>query len=118
VPELPPVEDPDHYFMEWLPAQLAPHDALSARLGTAGEIAQIELSGARGGVWHFSLADGRVAFVRGPHASPSFVILMSVDTWRDLTLEKISAAGAWVRRKIKTRGSLRAMMRVGRLFNA
>ena len=116
----PPPEvlaEPDRYFMEWIPEQLAPHPAFAAKLGGAGEIAQIELAGDRGGVWHFVLAEQRVAVGRGVHAKPSFVIAMSVETWRDLALGKIGVAGAWVRRKIKTRGSLRAMMRVGKLFN-
>lgn len=116
--ELPPeyLADPDRYFMEWIPKVLADRPDVAAKAGSVREVAQIELSGERGGTWHFVLGDGAVTVARGAHATPSFAILMAVDTWRNLRTGKQGLAGAIVRRKVRHRGSLRSLLRVGALF--
>ena len=60
--------------------------------------------------------DGKVAVARGPHPAPSFAIAMSVETFRGVREGKVGVPGAVLRRKIRTRGSLRALLRVGALF--
>ena len=115
---LPPeyLAEPDRYFMEWIPRVLTERPDIAAKLGSVREIAQIELSGDRGGTWHFVLGDGQVAVARGPHGKPSFEIAMSVETFRGLREGKVGVPGAVLRRKIRTRGSLRALLRVGALL--
>lgn len=118
IDKLPPeyLAEPDRYFMEWIPRGLVERPEIAARIGSVDEIAQIELAGDRGGTWHFVLGDGAIAVARGPHERPSFVILMTVDTWRALHLGKLGVPRAVLLRKIRHRGSLRAMLRVGALF--
>ena len=117
---LPPeyLAEPDRYFMEWIPRVLADKPAIVARAGSVSEVAQIELAGERGGTWHFVLGDGRVLIERGAHERPSFVIAMAVDTWRSLREGRMGVAGAVIRRKVRHRGSLRALLRVAKLFDA
>ena len=110
------LDDPDGFFMEGIPKYLAEHPDAEARVGSVHEIPVIELAGERGGTWHFVLGDGQVAVARGAHPTPSFTIAMSVETFRGLREGKVGIAGAVLRRKIRTRGSLRALLRVGALF--
>lgn len=110
------LDDPDGFFMTGIPAYLVAHPDAMARLGSVAEIAVIELSGERGGTWHVVFGDGRVVVERGTHATPSFTIAMAVDTFRGVREGKVGIPGAVLRRKIRTRGSLRALLRVGALF--
>lgn len=110
------LDDPDGFFMVGIPRYLVEQPAVAARVGSVREVAVIELDGERGGTWHVVLGDGQVAIDRGPHAKPSFVIAMSVETFRRFREGKVGIAGAVLRRKIRTRGSLRALLRVGALL--
>jgi len=110
----PFLDEPDRFFMEWIPEQLAAHPAYRAQVGRDHAIAQIELSGDRGGTWHVTMGDGDVAVARGPHAAPSFTIAMAVDTFRKLREGRIGVPGALLRGKIKARGSLGTLLKVGR----
>jgi putative sterol carrier protein len=110
------LDDPDGFFLIGIPTYLAEHPDAEARVGSVHEVAIIELAGDRGGTWHFVLGGGKVAVARGPHERPSFTIAMSVETFRGLREGKVGIAGAVLRRKIRTRGSLRALLRVGALF--
>ncbi len=112
--EHPFLHEPDRFFMEWVPAQLAAHPAYRAQVGRDRAIAQIELSGDRGGTWHVTMGDGQVDVARGPHAAPSFTIAMSVDTFAKLREGRIGIPGALLRGKIKARGSLGTLLKVGR----
>jgi hypothetical protein len=112
------LDDPDGFFMTGIPGYLVEHPDVAARVGSVREVAELELAGERGGTWHFVLGDGQVAVARGAHARPSFVIAMSVETFRGLREGKVGVPGAVLRRKIKTRGSLRALLRVGALLRA
>ena len=118
--DLPPeyLAEPDRYFMEWIPRVLAEQPAIAARAGQVSEVAQIELAGERGGTWHFVLGDGQVVVERGAHERPSFVIAMAVETWRRMRQGQLGVAGAVLRRKVRHRGSLRALLRVAKLFDA
>ncbi len=114
-PEAHPfLDEPDRFFMEWIPAQLAAHPAYRAQVGRDHAIAQIELSGERGGTWHVTMGDGEVAVARGPHAAPSFTIAMAVDTFRKLREGRVGVPGALLRGKIKARGSFGTLLKVGR----
>ena len=108
--------EPDRYFMEWIPRVLAEQPAIVERAGSVREVAQIELAGERGGTWHFVLGDGQVVVERGAHERPSFVLAMAVDTWRSMREGRLGVAGAVIRRKVRHRGSLRALIRVAKLF--
>ncbi len=112
--EHPFLDEPDRFFMEWIPAQLAAHPAYRAQVGRDHAIAQIELSGERGGTWHVTMGDGEVAVARGPHAAPSFTIAMAVDTFRKLREGRVGVPGALLRGKIKARGSFGTLLKVGR----
>jgi putative sterol carrier protein len=116
---LPPqyLAEPDRYFMEWIPSVLASQPALKNRAATERTIGQIVLSGDRGGTWHVVLGNGQVSIERGAHEAPAFVVEMAVDTWRSMRQGQLSMARALVRRDVRTRGSLRAMMRVAKLFS-
>ena len=108
--------EPDRYFMEWIPRVLADHPEVEAHIGSGDAIAQIELAGDRGGTWHFVLAGGKVTVDRVAHAEPSFVIAMAVETWQRMNRGELSVPRALLLRRIKTRGSLRALVRVAKLF--
>ncbi|MBK9032315.1 MAG: SCP2 sterol-binding domain-containing protein [Myxococcales bacterium] len=110
----PFLDEPDRFFMEWIPAQLAAHPAYRAQVGRDHAIAQIELAGERGGTWQVTMGDGQVEVARGPHAKPSFTIAMTVDTFRKLREGRIGIPGALLRGKIKARGSLGTLLKVGR----
>jgi putative sterol carrier protein len=110
------LDDPDGFFMKGIPGYLVEKPEVAAKVGSVHEVAVIELAGERGGTWHFVLGDGQVAIDRGDHPKPSFTIAMSVETFRGLREGKVGIPGAVLRRKIRTRGSLRALLRVGALF--
>jgi putative sterol carrier protein len=112
--EHPFLDEPDRFFMEWIPEQLAAHPTYRAQVGRDRAIAQIELSGGNGGTWHLVLGDGEVAVARGPHATPSFAIAMSVETFARMRTGKLGIPGALLRGKLKTRGSLGTLLKVGR----
>ncbi|MEZ4402984.1 MAG: SCP2 sterol-binding domain-containing protein [Kofleriaceae bacterium] len=110
----PFLDEPDRFFMEWIPAQLAAHPAYRAQVGRDPAVAQIELTGDRGGTWNLVLGDGQVDVARGAHATPSFIITMAVGTFRKLREGQLGIPGALLRGKIKTRGSLGTLLKVGR----
>ena len=80
--------EPDRYFMEWIPARLAPKD--HAHLGKKSAIAQFALSGDDGGNWYIELGKGAVVPHAGLHKRPSFTLSMSVDTWRALNRQELN----------------------------
>lgn len=108
--------DPGRYFLEWVPRVLAQQPDLGERFGRAGEIAQIHLTGDRGGWWHFVLAGGRVDVRAGRHERPSFTVTMDVDVWRGLRRGDRNGLVELLRGRIRLSGSKRALLRVGRLL--
>lgn len=117
-PKLPEkyLAEPDLYFMEWIPLKLAENPDLATNVGDRREVAQIRLTGERGGVWHFVLGDGRVAIERGAHAKPSFTLTLAVETWRRMRKGEQNGLTAFLTGKVKLKGSLRSLIRVARLF--
>jgi putative sterol carrier protein len=117
----PPLPDkylaePDLYFTEWIPRELAGNPELARSVGDAREVAQIRLTGERGGVWHFVLGDGTVAVERGSHERPSFTLTLAVETWRRMRKGEQNGLIAFLTGRVKLQGSLRALIRVARLF--
>ena len=108
------LSQPDRYFLEWLPQRLDASD--QKQLGQKHAIAQFALSGDDGGQWYIELGNGAVVPHRGTHAKPSFTLAMSVDTWRSLNKREMSGVRAYLRGDVKITGSVRALLRVGKLF--
>lgn len=108
--------EPDRYFTEWLPLRLEENPNLARRVGNTREVAEIRLTGERGGVWHFVLADGDVAIARGSHAKPSFTLTLAVDTWRRMRRGQQNGLTAFLTGKVKLRGSVRALVKVAKIF--
>jgi len=88
----------------------------TAHLGQKRAVAQFALSGDDGGDWYIELGDGAVTPHRGRHDKPSFTLAMSVDTWRSLNKRETSGVRAYLRGDVKITGSVRALMRVAKLF--
>lgn len=110
------LDDPSRYFLEWLPQKLEAEDDLSCCVPDVKEIAQIRLTGERGGVWHFVVDHGTLDVVSGAHERPSFTLVMSVDTWRDMERGKRSGFKEFLLRRIKIEGSKLAYLRCAKLF--
>lgn len=108
--------DPDLYFMEWVPLKLEENPDLARSAGDTREVAQIRLTGERGGVWHFVLGDGKVAIERGVHDKPSFTLTLAVETWRRMRRGQQNGLTAFLTGKVKFKGSFRALIRVSKLF--
>ncbi len=120
VPDAPPAElldQPNRYFLEWLPAQLEELGSSVGRLGRAGAIAQLHLTGDAGGSWYFDLNGGAVKVHGGQHPKPSFTLTLSVDTWRRLNLGQDNGLKAYLRGDVKITGSRLKFLRVARLLS-
>jgi len=106
--------DPRRYFNEYVPRRLAEDRSYADRLGDTKAIAQIHLTGDRGGSWHFVLGDGRVQLDNGEHAKPTFTVTMPVDTWREMRRGEITGLRAFMRGKVKIKGSKLRLFRLAR----
>lgn len=107
---------PDRYFLEWVPRQLTEDRAWTERFGRAKAVAQIRLTGERGGTWHFVLGSGKVSVHGGEHARPSFTVAMPVETWRRLRRGEQTGVGAFLKRELRVEGSKLAAWRIAKLF--
>ncbi len=108
--------EPDRYFTEWLPLKLDENPDLARRVGNTREVAEIRLTGERGGVWHFVLGDGSVVIERGEHERPSFTLTLAVETWRRMRRGQQNGVTAFLTGKVKLRGSVRALLRVAKVL--
>jgi putative sterol carrier protein len=118
-PELPAeyLADPNRYFLEWIPRRLGEQPDLSTRFGRTDAVAQIQLTGPGGGLWHFILGRGAVVIEGGQHPRPCFTVSMPVATWRALRTGQASGLGAFLTGKIRIAGSKRKLFQVARLFS-
>ncbi len=112
----PPPEQPDPYFMVWLPGLIDGHDGAEAHFGRIKAVAQFHLTGPEGGDWHIVMGRGRVEVVRGAHRKPSFALTMSVDTWLRLNRRELEGLAAYTRGLVKLKGSKIMLFRIVRLF--
>lgn len=110
--------DPNRYFLEWIPQKIEEQRDLGERFSKSKrrDIAQIHLTGERGGHWHFVLDKGSVYVVGGLHDRPSFTVTMAVDTWRGLRMGELNGLKELLKGRIKITGSKLALLRVGKLF--
>ncbi len=106
LPPLPDeyLADPSRYFLEWIPQKLREDRELAQYYGARRAVAQIKLTGERGGTWHFVLGGGDVSVHAGRHPRPSFKVKMSVDTWRRTRRGQRSGLAAFFRRELKVGG--------------
>jgi putative sterol carrier protein len=110
------LEDPDRYFLEWIPGILRNNLDANKHFGKVQSVAQFHLTGERGGWWHFVLGNGDVVVSAGEHARPGFTLTMAVETWRRLNRGEVTGLRAWLRGDVKITGSKLQFLRVARLF--
>ena len=111
------IEEPSRFFNEWLPERMAENRGRDKKFGKVGAVAQLELTGDRGGAWYFRLDKEGVALVEGRHDKPSFTVSMPVPIWQQMSRKELSGMRAWMRGDIKFSGSRLAFLRVARLFS-
>lgn len=112
----PPPDQPEPYFMQWIPGLIAAHDGAEAHFGRVRAVAQFHLTGPEGGDWHIVMGHGHVVVERGSHRKPSFALTLSVDTWRRLNARELDGLAAYGRGLVKLEGSKVTLFRVARLF--
>lgn len=108
--------EPDRYFREWIPRRLADDPTIASRFGDGGVVAEIRLTGDRGGTWQFALGGGRVAIESGSPRKPAFTVTMPVDTWRALRQGQVTGWRAFLRGELTISGSKLAALKVARKF--
>lgn len=106
--------DPRRYFDEYVPRRLAEDSSYADRLGDTSAIAQLHLTGDRGGSWHFVVGNGRVEIDAGDHDKPTFTITMPVDTWRQMRRGELTGVRAFMRGEVKIKGSKLKLFRLAR----
>jgi putative sterol carrier protein len=110
------LDDPHTYFTEWIPSRIAQRGDLGQKLGDTAAVAQVHLSGERGGTWHFVIEGGRIQVGSGPHEAPCFVVMMGVKTFRKLRSKQISPQLALMSGKVKIRGSAAVAFKLASLL--
>lgn len=110
------LEDPRRLFEELVPEMLETHPEARPHFAKGRAVAQIELTGARGGQWYFVMHKGDVRCTPGTHHKPSFRLIMTVETFQGLMRGKLNGLSAWMRGRVKIKGSKIAFLRVARLF--
>jgi putative sterol carrier protein len=106
--------DPRRYFDEYVPRRLAEDSSYADRLGDTSAVAQLHLTGDRGGSWHFVVGNGRVEIDAGNHRKPTFTVTMPVDTWRQMRRGEITGMRAFMRGQVRIKGSKLRLFRLAR----
>lgn len=106
--------DPRRYFDEYIPRRLAEDTSYGDRLGDTSAVAQIHLTGERGGSWHFVLGNGRVVLDAGRHEQPTFTVTMPVETWQQMRRGETTGMRAFMRGQVKIQGSKLKLLRLAR----
>ena len=107
--------DPEVYFAELLPETITRRTDLVARLSDITAVAQVDVRGDEGGVWHVVISDGQVGVGTGAHVNPSFVIQMAVATWRRIRRKELDPKLAFLSGKVRVSGDLAMLFRLAAL---
>lgn len=109
----PPGEiDPLEFFTRWLPAAVASDAARRERLGDTAATLQFDLLGDGGGSFLLHLAAGAVRGTLGPAEGADLRLELDVVTWRALNDGTLSAAEAFLRRRLRLEGDLRLALKL------
>lgn len=78
-----------------------------AEAWTEGDVTvQLDLVGAHGGVFHLTVAGGRLTFHDGPASRADAVVETTDETFRRILLNEVNPMTAYMRRQIVIRGRL------------
>jgi putative sterol carrier protein len=96
-------------------------DAMGARFkadraqGVSATV-QYDITGDGGGTYHVQIADGTCAVREGAAASPVLTLTMSAQDWVDMVTGKLNPQMAFMSGKLKHKGDMGLLMRLGGMF--
>jgi putative sterol carrier protein len=97
---------PEEFFTRWVPAAVVGDPERRRRLGEGDALLQFELDGDGGGCFALRIAAGEVTGASGPVERPDLRIELDVETWRALNRGELSAALAFLQRRVRLHGNL------------
>jgi putative sterol carrier protein len=102
---LPPSEiEPLEFFARWLPEVVAGDPERRQRLGDTTATLQFDLVGEGGGSFLLHVESGGVRGGPGPAEAFDLRLELDVATWRALNDGSLSAAEAFLRRRLRVQG--------------
>ena len=110
--------DPGVYFGEYIPKKLEERPWLREQFSKVQATAVVDISGKDGGVWNIVINGSDIQIHEGEPESSSFVVEISIDTFRQLRAKTLSPQNAFLRGKIKISGSVTTAMKLAALLKS
>jgi putative sterol carrier protein len=116
---VPPADiTPEKMYMEWLPTQFKGNPEVQGKLkGTTGSF-QFDITGDGGGSYCLILKDGQLSTQKGAMEKPDCTITMVIDNWRLLSQNKLDPQAAFMSGKLKFKGNMALVMKLGTILKA
>jgi putative sterol carrier protein len=80
-------------------------------------VIQYDITGEGGGTYHVEIADGTCSVKEGAAAAPQLTLTMGAQDWIDMVTGKLNPQMAFMSGKLKHRGDMPLLMRLGGLFS-
>ena len=80
-------------------------------------VIQYDITGEGGGTYHVEIADGTCRVEAGAAAAPQLTLTMGAQDWIDMVTGKLNPQMAFMSGKLKHRGDMPLLMRLGGLFS-
>jgi len=79
-------------------------------------VVQYDITGEGGGTYHVEITDGGCAVKEGAAASPKLTLTMAAQDWVDMVTGKLNPQMAFMSGKLKHKGDMALLMRLGGMF--
>lgn len=86
------------------------------KAGDMNAVILFDLSGAEGGQWTVTIADGACAIVTGAADSPKATVRMDAGDYNDMITGKLNPMMAFMSGKVKVEGDLNTVMKFQQIF--
>lgn len=106
------LSDPKVYFGDHIPRILSERLEFREKLNGVQVVAEVEVTGEPGGIWHFVVNNSDISIHAGEAESPTFTVFLSIDTFRQLRSKTLAPQNAFLKGKIKLSGKVSTAMKL------
>ncbi|HEV8675118.1 MAG TPA: SCP2 sterol-binding domain-containing protein [Methylomirabilota bacterium] len=93
-----------------------PNRFKSERAQGVKAVVQYDITGEGGGTYHVEIAEGTCAVKEGPAPTPQLTLTMAAQDWVDMVTGKLNPQMAFMSGKLKHKGDMSLLMRLGGMF--